>query len=287
LRGIDQSLMFNKLAVALAFSPRYEAILSETKRFQELFKSQLVIIHIGNKTNEKEQLLHDKLDEIGFDRQHVKVVWKTGDPSRKILSICQKEEVDLLIAGAMKRENIFRYYIGSVARTILRKAKCSVLVLINPSKNPQPFEKIVINGCENESLYAALTKGVSLGKIEHAAQVHILREVRMLGLAMSVAGEECNENEYGKTRRKVVKEELENINKLLKNLDTEDLSINVKVISGKPEYEIAKFTRKVKSDLLVLSAPDHKLNLIDRLFPHDMEYLLADLPSNLLVVHPT
>jgi len=152
---------------------------------------------------------------------------------------------------------------------------------------PQPFHKIVINGCENESLYAALSKGVSLGKIEHAAQIHVLREVRMLGLAMAVAGEEANEDEYGRIRRKVVAEELENINSLLQKLDTDDLSINVKVISGKPEYEIAKFTRRVKSDLLVLSAPDHKLNLIDRIFPHDMEYLLADLPSNLLVVHPS
>ena len=279
--------MFNKLAVALAFSPRYEAILSETRRFQELFKAELVIVHVGNKTPDKEQLLDSKLDEIGFDRQHVKVVWKKGDPAKKILSVCQKENVDLLIAGAMKRENIFRYYIGSVARTILRKAQCSVLVLISPKKDPQPFEKIVINGCEHESLYAALSKGVTLGKIEHAAQIHVLREVRMLGLAMAVAGEECNENEYGKTRRKVVKEELDNINKLLGNLDTKDLSINVKVISGKPEYEISKFSKKVKSDLLVLSAPDHKLNLIDRIFPHDMEYLLADLPSNLLVVHPS
>lgn len=278
--------MFKKLAVALAFSPRYEAILSETRRFQEIFKAELVIIHVGSKTSEKESLLSKKLRETGFDQQKVKVVWQKGEPAKKILSVCEKEQVDLLIAGAMKRENIFRYYIGSVARTILRKAQCSVLVLINPSKEPKPFRKIVINGCENESLYAALSKGVSLGRIEHAAQIHVLREVRMLGLAMAVAGEEGNEDEYGRIRRKVVAEELENINKLLNKLDTGDISINVKVISGKPEYEIAKFTRKVKSDLLVLSAPDHKLNLIDRIFPHDMEYLLADLPSNLLVVHP-
>jgi len=279
--------MFKKLAVALAFSPRFEAILSETRRFQEIFKAELVIIHVGEKTSDKEVRLLAKLEEVGFDKERVKVVWQQGEPAKKILSVCEKERVDLLIAGAMKRENIFRYYIGSVARTILRKAQCSVLVLINPSMQPQPFHKIVINGCENESLYAALSKGVSLGKIEHAAQIHVLREVRMLGLAMAVAGEEANEDEYGRIRRKVVAEELENINSLLQKLDTDDLSINVKVISGKPEYEIAKFTRRVKSDLLVLSAPDHKLNLIDRIFPHDMEYLLADLPSNLLVVHPS
>jgi nucleotide-binding universal stress UspA family protein len=277
--------MFNKLAIALAFSPRYEAILSESRRFQELFKAQLVIIHVGNKTDEKEILLDQKLEEIGFDKKKVKIVWTKGDPARKILEVCAKEKVDLLIAGAMKRENIFRYYIGSVARTILRKAQCSVLVLIQPDMSPQPFRKIVINGCENEFLFAALSKGVALGKIEQVAQIHVLREVRMLGLAMAVAGEEGNENDYSMARRKIVEEELENINILLKKLDTGDVNVNVKIISGKPEYEIAKFSRRVKADLLVLGAPEHKLNLIDRIFPHDMEYLLADLPSNLLVVH--
>jgi nucleotide-binding universal stress UspA family protein len=277
--------MFNKLAIALAFSPRYEAILSESRRFQELFKAQLVIIHVGNKTDEKEILLDQKLEEIGFDKKQVKIVWTKGDPARKILEVCAKEKVDLLIAGAMKRENIFRYYIGSVARTILRKAQCSVLVLIQPDMSPQPFRKIVINGCENEFLFAALSKGVALGKIEQVAQIHVLREVRMLGLAMAVAGEEGNENDYSMARRKIVEEELENINILLKKLDTGDVNVNVKIISGKPEYEIAKFSRRVKADLLVLGAPEHKLNLIDRIFPHDMEYLLADLPSNLLVVH--
>lgn len=278
--------MFKKLAIALAFSPRYEAILCEAKRFQQLFQSRLVIIHVGNKTTDKESLLNNKLNELDFDLEKVKIVWQEGEPAKKILKICDKEKVDLLIAGAMKRENIFRYYIGSVARTILRKAQCSVLVLIDPSKDPQPFKKIVINGSETETLFHSLSKGVSLGRIEHAAQIHVLREVRMLGLAMSVAGEEGNENEYGKIKRKVVAEEVEDINTMLKKLDTGDVSVNVKVISGKPEYEIAKFTRKVKSDLLILSAPEHKLNLIDRIFPHDMEYLLADLPSNLLVVHP-
>ncbi|WKN32069.1 universal stress protein [Porifericola rhodea] len=277
--------MFKKLAIALAFSPRYEAILSEARRFQELFKAQLVIIHVGNKTADKEELLHSKLQDIGFDESAVKVVWQKGEPAKQILKVCRKEKVDLLVAGAMRKENIFRYYIGSVARTILRKAECSVLVMVNPSNQPKPFRKIVINGGENEALLSTLTKGVALGKIEKASQVHVLREVRMLGLAMAVAGQEGNENEYSKTKRRILDEELQNVNRMLGKLDTSGLNINVKVIAGKPEFEIAKFSRRVKSDLLVLGAPEHKLNLLDRIFPHDMEYLLADLPTNLLVVH--
>ena len=277
--------MFKKIAIALAFSPRFEALLHETKRFQDIFDAQLVIIHIGNSEPKKEKLLKDKLAEIGFNKDQHKIVWKQGDPARKILSVCKKEKVDLLIAGAMKKENIIRYYIGSVARKILRKADCSVLMLINPSPHPEPFKKIVINGGEHEYLLSVLRKGCSLGKIENAAQVNILREVRMYGLAMAVAGEEGNEDEYAETRRRLLEDEKQKVQKLLDNIDTASLHINIKIFAGKPEHEIAKYSKRIKADLLILGAPDHKLSLIDRLFPHDLEYLLADLPSNLLIVH--
>ncbi|MGD1895200.1 MAG: universal stress protein [Cyclobacteriaceae bacterium] len=277
--------MFKKIAIALAFSPRFEALLHETKRFQDIFDAQLIIIHVGSPDAKKEQILKEKLTEIGFTENQYKIIWKQGDPARQILSVCRREKVDLLIAGAMKKENIIRYYIGSVARKILRKADCSVLMLINPSSNPKPFHKIVINGGENEYLLSALQKGCSLGKIENAAQLHILREVRMYGLAMAVAGEEGNEDEYTETRRRLLEDEKQKVRKLLDDIDTESLHINIKIFAGKPEYEIAKYSKRIKADLLILGAPDHKLSLIDRLFPHDLEYLLADLPSNLLIVH--
>jgi hypothetical protein len=37
------------------------------------------------------------------------------------------------------------------------------------------------------------------------------------------------------------------------------------------------------ADLLVMNAPS-KLTLWDRLFPHDLEYILSDLPTDVLIV---
>jgi hypothetical protein len=36
-----------------------------------------------------------------------------------------------------------------------------------------------------------------------------------------------------------------------------------------------------------LNSPDKQMNLIDRVFPHDIEFALADLPCNLLIVQET
>ena len=48
------------------------------------------------------------------------------------LSSCKKEQIDLLVLGALQQENIFKYYVGSIAREVTRKAPCSILLLIKP-----------------------------------------------------------------------------------------------------------------------------------------------------------
>jgi nucleotide-binding universal stress UspA family protein len=58
-------------------------------------------------------------------------------------------------------------------------------------------------------------------------------------------------------------------------------------VSGKSGFELPKFAVKKSANLLVLGAPPRRSSFFDRLFPHDLEYILADLPCNLLIVHQT
>ena len=64
------------------------------------------------------------------------------------------------------------------------------------------------------------------------------------------------------------------------------LNIKKRVIFGKPGHSIHVFANSCKPDLLVVNSPNKHLGILDRLFPHDLEYLLEDLPCNLLIVHP-
>lgn len=101
---------------------------------------------------------------------------------------------------------------------------------------------------------------------------------------MAVASED-SENEYAEQRRRIVQAEIENIQLLLKDIDTSQLNINIKIISGKRGFEVSKFARKVKADLVVLAGAGKKLGFMDRILSHDLEYLLTDIPSNLLIIH--
>jgi nucleotide-binding universal stress UspA family protein len=65
------------------------------------------------------------------------------------------------------------------------------------------------------------------------------------------------------------------------------LDIKEQHVFGKPGYTIAHYAKAKRADLLVVNSPDTKLGLLDRIFKHDLEYILADLPTDLLIVHTT
>jgi nucleotide-binding universal stress UspA family protein len=63
------------------------------------------------------------------------------------------------------------------------------------------------------------------------------------------------------------------------------VKINIKMLSGKSGFELCKFVERKQAGLLVVGAPPRRFSLFDRIFPHDLEYVFADLPCNLLVVN--
>ena len=58
--------------------------------------------------------------------------------------------------GALKRENVLKFYLGSIARKITRKSNCSVLLLINPSVERHACQHIVVNGFESPQTKATI-----------------------------------------------------------------------------------------------------------------------------------
>ena len=66
-----------------------------------------------------------------------------------------------------------------------------------------------------------------------------------------------------------------------KNL--ENISIKSQPIFGKRGYSIGHYAQVVGADLLVMNSPS-KSSFWDRIFPHDIEYILSDLPTNVLII---
>ena len=275
--------MYKRIGVAVAFSPRCEAIIGEAARLQKLFNAELILIHIGKEQPDERAYLRELVNSSSINIDKLKFIWEKGNPAKKILSIGRKENIDLLVAGALQKESVVKFYFGSIARTLIRKSKCSILMLINPSVPPKPFKRIVINGTEGDYYSETIKHGIEISKLEEAERVYIFKGIKLFGLSMALAGEEETEQDQEETRREIVSDEIMEIENILETMDTGELNIHVKVASGKPGFELRKFTKRINADLLVVKSPSHKLNLLDRLFPHYLESLMEDLPANLLI----
>jgi nucleotide-binding universal stress UspA family protein len=279
------SVSFKKIGLAIAFSPRLEALLFETARLKRFWNSQLVLIHVGGVSENERQTLNQLLIKTGLDNADVLLRLVHGKPAKEILSVCRAESVDLLVAGAMKKENLLKYYLGTIARKILRKASCSVLLLLNPSVEPNPFKSIVVNAEDSPYVDQALTLACVIAKLEKSNWLHVVREVKLYGLSMS-AVEQSTEEEYESLKSNLVTTEVDNVQRMLNAIPHEGVKVNIKILSGKSGFELARFASRKKADLLIVGAPPRRFYFFDRVFTHDQEYLFADLPCNLLVVNP-
>ena len=81
----------------------------------------------------------------------------------------------------------------------------------------------------------------------------------------------------------MVNEEIRYVEEILKTINQDGLKINIKITSGRWAHELAKFSENIQADLLILGGHEN-LTFFDRLFPHDIEDILGNLPCNLLIV---
>ncbi len=73
------------------------------------------------------------------------------------------------------------------------------------------------------------------------------------------------------------------VEKILQEIDCKDTTLKIQSIFGKRGYSIGHYAKVKRADLLIMNAPS-KTRLIDRIFPHDIEYILSELPTDLLIV---
>lgn len=276
---------FETIGVAVAFSPRTEQILSEAQILATKFSAQLIIMHVGERTREKEHKLADLMHKCGINEKKTRVEWNDGETVQTLLHLCKLHIVDLLVMGAIQKENIVRYYLGSVARKLSRTAKCSVLLLTQPRNEGTRFRRIIINAAEGPKTVHTIRTGVYFGVKNSAKNIIVAREIQQEGLAMTVAAE-TTAGEAQKIKKELVQGEADKVHSICEEVaKKEGIEITEKQIKGKPGFAVRQYAESKSADLLVINSPDIQYGLIDRLFTHNMEYIMEDLPCNVLIVH--
>jgi len=283
MSGVKKELVFKKIGIAIAFSPRLEALIAEAAKMQVGLKSEFIFIHVGNKSEEDVKTINEYLEKYNL-LNNSKLIWQEGETVETILNICDEEQLDLLVAGALEKESLIKYIMGSVARKLSRKIKCSMLMLTEPKIESSPLKSIVVEGSNNPKTENTIAVAIEIAKAFKVKNVDVIQETD-LNKAVLIRSDEFKENEVAKHKENLIEEEDKRLNYILSCNDCGDIKINIDRIEGKPGYIISKYAREHHADLLILNSPDRKLNLIDRVFPTDIEFALADLPCNLLLVN--
>lgn len=276
---------FKTILFGFAFSPSLRVNVLETARIAKFFEAKLILLHVGEKSQEKSDQINEILRQTEHPNVEVEIRWESGDPFEVISKTCAASNIDLLILGAMQHENMFQFYVGSIARKLTRKVCCSVLLLIKPSAERVPCKHIVVNGLDAPETHIAITDAFYAANALGAQQLTIVEEILQKEIHVTV------EDDRSLKKANLVKERLKQreesrvrniINSLPQNL-TENITVKTQSIFGKRGYSIGHYAEVVRADLLIMNAPN-KTGFLDRLFPHDIEYILSDLPTDLLII---
>ena len=86
----------------------------------------------------------------------------------------------------------------------------------------------------------------------------------------------------------IAKEQIKNreetrVKSILEGIDFKGIIVKTQSIFGRRGYSIGHYAKVKRADLLVMNAPK-KQELLDRIFPHDIEYILSELPTDVLIV---
>ncbi|MFT5666406.1 MAG: nucleotide-binding universal stress UspA family protein [Vicingaceae bacterium] len=276
---------FKSIATALAFSPTAEALLFEAKRISERLNASLTLIHAGAKNSANESRVHGLLEKVGLPKKSIKLIWKEGKPEKVLSEVCLLEKVDLLILGAIKHETLVKHYIGSVARKISRNPPCSLLLITNPQKSTQGLRKVVVNGLNHLKTKNTIEKACYFALSFDVKKITIVEEIRPTEVKTKIDDNLTLEQAYHE-KQELRKREDKRIFEILKPIPIpSQTEISVRAVFGKEGYSISHYAEVKKASLLVMNSPDNKLGFLDRLLPHDLEYVLSDMPCDLLIVH--
>lgn len=269
----------------MAYSPNLKANLFEAARLAVFFDAKLFLIHVGDPSEEKTNMLRVILKSFEKDKLDYEVVFKTGDPVNVILSTSEEKKIDLLILGAVQREQILKYYVGSIARKITRQAKCSILLLIKPSVERISCKHIVVNGLKDPKTEQTITSAFYVADKLKTEKITIVEEIEQEEIHVKVNDDKSlRRATIAKERIKLrensrVKEIITHIPKEF----TKNKTIKLQPIFGKRGYSIGHYAQISRADLLIMNGPS-KMTFWDRLFPHDIEHILTELPTDVLIL---
>ena len=279
-------LPYKRIAVASAFSPRFEQVLAEAKRVRDRLASELNLIYVGEKDEETTRRFAEALVAIDLPPDSI-IHYQQGRPAEAILEVLRSNAIELVVAGALEKEVVLRPFLGNVARRLVREAACSVMLFTKPDREPKPLRRIVFYVPEySEHVRRALQQTLRLAEKEECESLYVIRVYTTFDAARATLA--ANLAESGETEAaaeqpaaRTLEEEEDALEEFCSGAGTTEVPIEARCIRGNTGFAASDFVQAVEADLLVVPV---EANAESAELPGHIAWVTDVIPCNLWVI---
>ena len=118
--------------------------------------------------------------------------------------------------------------------------------------------------------------------VDKAKEFILVRDLYSPELAIKVRNASTTD-EAEKIRAEWEKDEHKKMNSFVKELNLKGLNINLVTLFSKKSFETNRYVEAMRADIFVVTSPEEKPKLMDRVFMSKIEYTFKQLPCTLLI----
>lgn len=268
---------YKSIAVATTFSPRFKHVLAEAKRIRDRFGAELHLIYVGTRNQETPGKFSDVLAELELPIDSP-IHYEEGDPAEAILAALARENIDVLVAGALEKEVVLHPFLGNVARRLVREANCSVMLFTHPERKPKPLRRIVFVADHSEQGLVALKTTLMLAEAESCERLYVIGIVTAFDEARASIASEATGTETDKPNHT----DEDPLEEFVLSAGATEVPIETRFIRGATGLAASDFVRSVEADLLVV--PLMKSSGKVQRLPSNIAWVSDVIPCNLWIV---
>ncbi|MGZ4983063.1 MAG: universal stress protein [Chthoniobacterales bacterium] len=270
---------YKRIAVASAFSPRFEQVLAEAKRVRDRFGSELNLIYVGKKDENTTRRFAEALIALELPADS-RIFYHQGSPADAILEAVRENCVELIVAGALEKEVVLRPFLGNVARRLVREAPCSVMLFTKPEREPKTLKRIVFFVPDySDHARHALQRAFLLAEKEGCENLYAIRVYTTFDQARATLRAK-REDKAAEKARTLEEDELA-LEKFIEGAGHTDVPIDARCVRGNTGFAASNFVQSVEADLLVVPiAPSRE----SKELPAQIAWLTDVIPCNLWII---
>lgn len=268
---------YKTIAVATTFSPRFKQVLAEAKRMRDRFSADLHLIHVGRRNDGTPSKFGKVLAELELPADSP-IHYEEGDPAEAILGALARENIDMLVTGALEKEIVLHPFLGNVARRMVREANCSVMLFTHPDKNPKPLRRIVFIADHSPEELSALQRTLQLAEAEPCERLYVIGIITAFDEARASMVADALDAPTHKPNH----DEEDALEELVLSAGATEVPIETRFIRGATGLAASDFVRSVEADLLVVSLPKPGGRV--QQLPSNIAWVSDVIPCNLWVI---